>query len=161
MTSFNVHRSRLDRPDGETLKAIEALALQVFSQQKNQWDARLAGRQAILWCWATDVHTGELLGFKVGYEDRPRRFYSWLGGVSPAREGEGIGRALIQAQHEWAAREGYRVVRTHTSNGYRRMLLLNIRQGFDVIGTVHPRPGGEMRIVLEKELATSGKRQLA
>lgn len=38
--------------------------------------------------------SGELLGFKVGYEsDTPDTFYSWMGGVRPEFRGKGIATA--------------------------------------------------------------------
>ncbi len=152
MSTVTIHHTHDPRPPEPILRGIETLASTIFSKPLDEWDARLGHRPTILWCWALCPESNEVIGFKIGYEDRPGRFYSWLGGVHPGREGEGIARALMDAQHAWAKTNGYRVVRTHTSNQYRRMLQLNIRYGFDVIGTVHPRLGGAMRIVLEKDL---------
>jgi ribosomal protein S18 acetylase RimI-like enzyme len=97
---------------------------------------------------------GKLVGFKLGYADKPRRFYSWLGAVDQAWEGRGIGRRLMEIQHQELRERGYHSVRTHTRNEFRRMLLLNILSGFDVIG-VRARRSGSPHILLEKRFLTA------
>ena len=57
---------------------------------------------------------------------------------------------LLRRQHAWCQQAGYGRVRTHTYNKWRGMLLLNLRQGFDVIGTVQA--ARELLLVLEKRL---------
>ena len=94
-------------------------------------------------------HQGQLVGFKLGYADKPRRFYSWLGAVEEGWEGQGVARRLMEIQHQELRERGYHSVRTHTRNEYRRMLLLNIRNGFEVIG-VRARRSGSPHILLEK-----------
>lgn len=92
-----------------------------------------------------------MVGFKLGFGDRPGRFYSWLGGVAPEQRRRGVARALIRRQHLRCREAGYSCVRTHTTNGHRGMLLLNVQEGFDVIGTTSSARKG-LRIVLEKGL---------
>ncbi|WP_274433637.1 GNAT family N-acetyltransferase [Alicyclobacillus sp. ALC3] len=92
-----------------------------------------------------------VVGYKIGYEDRTHRFYSWLGGVDPAFRGRGIASELMRRQHEWCRDHGYHAIRTHTKNKWRDMLILNIRHGFDVIGT-YTDGKGESKIILEKRL---------
>src|SRR4051794_1838293 len=57
---------------------------------------------------------GALLGFKLGYERGEGTFYSWLGGVHPSIRRQGIGRRLMQLQHDWARERGYHCVETRT-----------------------------------------------
>lgn len=109
----------------------------------------LRGRRRLLLV-ALDTRQRRVVGYKFGYEDRPGRFYSWLGGVHPAYRRLGLGRALMERQHALVARAGYRTVRTVTLNRHRAMLLLNLQSGFDIVGTLWSR--GELRIVLEKAL---------
>ncbi|MDU0370397.1 GNAT family N-acetyltransferase [Hymenobacter endophyticus] len=92
----------------------------------------------------------QLVGCKLGYERKPGHYYSWLGGVHPDFRGRGIAAELMGQQHAWCAAQGYRRVRTQTYNRWRAMLLLNLRHGFDIIGTVQSSRG--LNIVLEKEL---------
>lgn len=91
-----------------------------------------------------------LVGCKLGYERKPGQFYSWLGGVHPDFRGGGIATELMRQQHDWCRQNGYRTVRTQTYNPWRRMLILNLRHGFDIIGTVQGNRG--LTIVLEKTL---------
>jgi GNAT superfamily N-acetyltransferase len=94
---------------------------------------------------------GAVIGYKLGYRRNPEVFYSWLGGVSPEYRRRGIARELLQRQHAWCRSQGYRRVRTDTTNAFKDMLLLNIRAGFDVIGTYHDAERG-LTIMLERAL---------
>lgn len=94
---------------------------------------------------------GHVVGCKLGYERKPGHYYSWLGGVHPDFRGQGVAAELMRRQHTWCQAQGYRHIRTHTYNRWRAMLLLNLRHGFDIIGTMQGPRG--LTIVLEKELA--------
>ncbi|GAB3571021.1 hypothetical protein GCM10027578_28460 [Spirosoma luteolum] len=91
-----------------------------------------------------------VVGCKLGYESEPDRFYSWLGCVRTDCRGQGIAATLMTQQHDWCQQQGYRSIRTQTYNQWRSMLLLNIRAGFDIVGTEPGRYG--LKIVLEKTL---------
>lgn len=95
------------------------------------------------------VEKSEVVGYKIGYEDRTERFYSWFGGVNPEFRGRGIASELMRRQHVWCQEQGYTVIRTQTKNKWRYMLILNLRHGFDVIGTFTDEKG-EPKIILEK-----------
>lgn len=118
--------------------AVELLAYLRYQQQRQPVQAWLA------------LADGIVVGCKLGYERKPGHYYSWLGGVHPNFRGRGIAAELMRRQHAWCRAQGYRVVRTHTYNRWRAMLLLNLRHGFDIIGTVQGAHG--LTIVLEKEL---------
>lgn len=92
-----------------------------------------------------------MVGYKIGYQDRKSRFYSWLGGVYPEYRGQGIASELMLKQHEWCKQHGYAVVRTQTKNKWRSMLILNLRHGFNIVGT-YTDEKGEPKITLEKRL---------
>ncbi|WP_424949373.1 GNAT family N-acetyltransferase [Deinococcus sp.] len=115
-----------------------------------QQDAAEKPGLLLLLAWEGD----DCLGFKAGYRRNETTFYSWLGGVLQEARGQGIARRLMLAQHEWVADQGYRYVTTETYNRYREMLLLNIRMGFDVVGT-QTMPNGEPKIMLRRALTTS------
>jgi GNAT superfamily N-acetyltransferase len=91
---------------------------------------------------------GVVVGCKLGYERKPFHFYSWLGCVAPAFRGNGIAAELMHRQHEWCRQHNYRTVRTQTYNRWRSMLILNLKAGFDIIGTMQGKHG--LTIVLEK-----------
>ncbi|MGA0559635.1 GNAT family N-acetyltransferase [Larkinella sp. VNQ87] len=92
-----------------------------------------------------------VVGYKMGYQRKPGHFYSWLGCVSPDYRRQGIAGELMRQQHTWCQGNGFRTIRTHTRNQWRDMLILNIRHGFDIIGTI-ANAGGYITIVLEKQL---------
>ncbi len=92
------------------------------------------------------------VGFKLGYRRSPDTFYSWLGGVHPQARGQGAARRLMEEQHAWLREQGYRFVTTETFNRYRDMLLLNIRMGFEVVGTLTTLKG-DTKVILRKPLA--------
>ncbi|GMB08267.1 hypothetical protein B1no1_09770 [Thermolongibacillus altinsuensis] len=54
-------------------------------------------------------------------------------------------------QHHVGVTLGTKFVRTKTKNKWRNMLILNIKHGFDVIGT-YTDEKGEPKIILEKRL---------
>ena len=93
---------------------------------------------------------GIVVGCKLGYERKPGHFYSWLGCVAPAFRGNGIAAELMRRQHEWCRQHNYQTIRTQTYNQWRSMLILNLRAGFDIIGTMQGKHG--LTIVLEKTL---------
>lgn len=93
----------------------------------------------------------QAVGFKLGYEHDREEFYSWLGGVLPDYRNLGIARDLMLSQHEWCKQQGYKKVQTKTQNRFKEMLLLNLQNGFEVVGT-HPADKHGLKIVLEKIL---------
>ncbi len=97
----------------------------------------------------------EVLGFKLGFCDRPGVFYSWLGAVAEAHEGNGIGRRLMELQHQHLAENGYHLVKTGTRNQFKRMLILNLLNGFELVGVRHK--NGGPHLMLEKRLIPVAK----
>lgn len=77
---------------------------------------------------------GAPLGFKLGYRRGPALLYSWLGGVVSAVRGQRIAERLMQAQHDWAIGQGYRDVETRTRAANNRMIIVNLRAGFHIVG---------------------------
>ena len=95
------------------------------------------------------THEDNAIAYKVGYELDSDVFYSWLGGVEPAHRHQGLAQQLMTEQHELLKEKGYTVVQTKTMNRWRGMLLLNIKNGFDVKSTYIDERGNH-KIVLEK-----------
>lgn len=93
----------------------------------------------------------QVVGYKIGYELNTKKFYSWLGGVDENYRNYGIATKLMAIQHRYLVQKGYKVVQTKTKNKWRGMLILNIKNGFDIIGT-YTDVYGEPKIILEKNL---------
>ncbi len=94
---------------------------------------------------------GQAVAFKLGYERTEKKFHSWLGGVTPEFRGLGIAQDLMNHQHDWCKAQGYTKISTKTQNRFREMLVLNIKNGFNVVGIDSDSPDGE-KILLEKIL---------
>jgi len=141
-------------PNESYVDSMRRLHDSIFTGQcSNTIAAELDKRSRFLILLA--IEAGSVVGYKIGYEDRTNRFYSWLGGVDPELRGRGIASELMRRQHEWCRNHGYQTIRTHTKNKWRDMLILNIRHGFDIIGT-YTDEKGEPKIILEKRLSNSG-----
>lgn len=93
----------------------------------------------------------EIVGFKLGYQIDAKKFYSWLGGVKSEFRKHGIAQELMNRQHFWCKENGYKIVQTKTKNSFKPMLILNIKNSFDII-ELQRNERNEIKIVLEKEL---------
>lgn len=100
------------------------------------------------------VHYAEveahMVGFKIAYAARSQRLYSWLGGVLPDFRRRGIGVQLMEFQHRWAKERGYLNVETGTIRNNVPMMILNLRSGFEIIGTYAR--SGKTRVLMAKRL---------
>ncbi len=128
------------------------LESQIFEQPytKEKIDRESSVKPNLISCIA--YIEGAAVGYKVGYEMTSRLFYSWMGGVLPEYRHQGIATKLMAEQHRLVKEQGYKVVRTYTENQYRDMLLLNIRWGFDVVGTMSDSTKPKTIIILDKIL---------
>ncbi len=98
----------------------------------------------------------ELVGFKVGFEQTPGTFYSWLGGVDPSFQRLGVATAMMNSMFDWCRSRGYTSVETKTTNTNRAMILLNVVSGFDVID-IKPDKNGVRKILMAKNLTSAPK----
>jgi predicted GNAT superfamily acetyltransferase len=92
----------------------------------------------------------KIIGFKIGYEAGAGNFVSWIGAVDPEFRKRGVATRLMEIQHEAARGRGYKFVRTFTQNSSKPMLMLNLKNGFDVIGVYAGED--EPKILLQKNL---------
>ncbi|WNB92797.1 GNAT family N-acetyltransferase [Bacillus sp. NEB1478] len=97
------------------------------------------------------ISDDQVIGFKAGYELKPSKYYSWLGGVHPDFRNNGIAGKLMEMQHKWCSSNGFNIIQTKTKNKWKSMLILNLKHGFDIIGT-YTDSKGEPKIILEKNL---------
>lgn len=142
----------LSSPPPETQTALTSLLATVLETTEAEVaaDLRYQQQRQPVQAWLAVDDNDQPVGCKLGYERKPGHYYSWLGGVLPNHQGQGVATELMCRQHVWCQTQGYGWVRTHTYNQWRGMLLLNLRQGFDIIGTVQGAHG--LLIVLEKRL---------
>ncbi|MDW2878524.1 MULTISPECIES: GNAT family N-acetyltransferase [Bacillaceae] len=135
-------------PKQEMLDKILPLHASIFGES-GQLESKMADKPKQL--VAVAACQERVIGYKMGYELEESKFYSWLGGVDEEFRGSGIASRLMEMQHEYIKRRGYRLVRTKTMNKWRDMLILNIKHGFDVMETYIDEKGMH-KIILEKKL---------
>ena len=93
----------------------------------------------------------QLLGFKIGYRYNDTTFYSWVGGVLPESRNTGIAKQLAQLQEKGVKEKGYLKIRTKSMNRFKPMMILNLKNGFDITKT-YTNDKGQIKIVFEKLL---------
>ncbi|WP_033543890.1 GNAT family N-acetyltransferase [Planococcus sp. CAU13] len=142
------YKSFTEMMAGDLMDQVVSLHIRIFGSS-DDLAGRMAEKPKLRIDLAMDAE--KLVGYKIGYALNREQFYSWLGGVDESHRHQGIARDLMERQHDYARKEGYASVQTHTKNKWRNMLLLNIREGFDVIGTYTDKTG-EPKIILEKKL---------
>ena len=96
--------------------------------------------------------SGKILGFKSGYEMDASTYYSWTGGVALEARKRGMATALMEAQQDWCKKRGYIRVQTKSKNKFKEMLILNLKNGFDIVDIEPLVAGGERKIIFEKVL---------
>lgn len=135
---------------GNLMKGIADLYSNIFGGSAEELLSKVKDKPKLLVNIALDGPS--VVGFKMGYELDENKFYSWLGGVDPEYRNHGIASKLMKQQYEYLRKKGYKVVQTKTMNKWRSMLLLNIKNGFDVIETYTDEKGLH-KIVLEKRIS--------
>lgn len=136
----------------ELLDCLAELEVQIFEEpySREKLEQELKTKNRLLAIVA--VQGDQLVGFKVGYEMTATLFYSWIGGVIPQARGRGIARRLMDKQHVMAKDQKFEYLRTETENRFKPMLILNLRHGFEIVGTRTSKSYPRTIIILEKKL---------
>ncbi|SHK83829.1 GNAT family N-acetyltransferase [Rhodothermus profundi] len=96
---------------------------------------------------------GVPVGFKIGYRENSRTFYSAKGGVLPAYRRQGIARQLLYVMMERARQKGYRRFAYDTfPNRHPGMAVLGLTEGFRVTRADYNTFYRDYRLRLEKDL---------
>ena len=135
-------------PDALLLDSIVELHTAIFDTTDNLKN-KMANKPGLL--VITAMSGPKVIGYKIGYALDNDKFYSWLGGVETSFREFGVGSTLMEKQHQYLREKDYRVVQTKTMNRWRSMLILNIKNGYDVMDTYTDEKGLH-KIVLEKNL---------
>ncbi|SEC49729.1 hypothetical protein SAMN04489761_3155 [Tenacibaculum sp. MAR_2009_124] len=72
------------------------------------------------------------IGFKIGYRYNKETMYSWVGGVLKMYRKQGIGQKMMELQHQIAKEQGYKKARTKSMNEFKPMMILNLKNGFNI-----------------------------
>jgi predicted GNAT superfamily acetyltransferase len=135
-------------PDTDVLEGIIELHKDIFGTSDDLANKMASKPQLLV---ITAMNGTKVIGYKIGYAIDNNNFYSWLGGVDTNYRKHGVASLLMEKQHQYLKENGYNVVQTKTMNKWRSMLVLNIKNGFDVIDTYTDEKGLH-KIILEKNL---------
>ena len=140
-----------DFPSNDVLSWTATLNQEIFQfgETEQHLSEFLQNRTKILICLA--FHDGQPIGYKIGFQERTYYFESWRGGVLPKYRGNGIAQHLLTLQHDWCTEKGFRIVTTITSNNNTAMLIVNLRNGFEIVGTSFDRRS-VVKVFLQKWL---------
>jgi GNAT superfamily N-acetyltransferase len=111
-------------------------------------EARLKEREEFLVQIAS--FEGKEAGFKISYRRDATTWESWLGGVRKEYRGLGVASSLLERLENFARERRAKTLFTKTLNQWTEMFVLNLRRGFQVVGT-EASPRG-LKVLLEKSL---------
>ncbi|MDR7130462.1 putative GNAT superfamily acetyltransferase [Algoriphagus sp. 4150] len=95
----------------------------------------------------------ELIGFKVGYQsDKPKVFYSWMGGIIPEFRRGGVATALAEYQEDWARNNGFEEIFFKTRNRLPPMINFGLQREFKIVEVIRKGTVDDYRIVMMKRL---------
>lgn len=92
------------------------------------------------------------IGYKVGYELEEGMFYSWLGGVQPTYRRLGVAQQLLEMQETWAYHHSYQQLFVKSMNRYPGMLILLIKNGYQIVDMEQKTGSSNVKIVFQKSL---------
>ncbi len=138
-------------PDEALLSWVVEVSDSAFSNEGSirEYQRSLGTKRSILTCMAFDQ--GQPVGFKMGFEERPHYFESWRGGVAKSAQRRGIAEKLLLLQHTWCEQQGFRIITTTCSNDNAAMLILNLRHGLRITGSLLDRRE-TVKVILQKHL---------
>lgn len=139
---------RIERVGLEALPVVRRLNRAIFDEVRiiNQFD-----RPDLMILLA--VGEGEPVGFKIGYGEDRRIFYSAKGGVLEGWRRRGVARMLLYEMIERARQLGYaRFAYDTFPNMHPGMTILGLLEGFRVTGAGYNSNYEDYRVRLEKDI---------
>ena len=140
----------LGLPDSKAYQDIANLYTEIFKDADLDFFKQRIEQQPELFSILA-YNNDDLIGFKVGYPYDETTFYSWIGGVLPNQQQQGVGRHMAKIQEDYAKSNGFKKLRTKSMNTYKAMMILNLKNGFDITN-IYTNTKGQAKIVFEKNL---------
>jgi GNAT superfamily N-acetyltransferase len=136
----------------DDLSVVVQLYNQIFrpSRDEEHFQRRYLGRHNIVQMVARLEERA--VGFVLGFELKPRVFYTWFYGVLGPHRRSGIASQLMEALHSWCRQNDYEAIRAECFNRQRAMLHLAINQEYDIIGIRWDHDHNDNLILLQKML---------
>jgi GNAT superfamily N-acetyltransferase len=134
----------------DDLSMIVQLYNQIFRPPRDEdhFQRRYLGRHNVLQMVAR--LNERAVGFVLGFELKPRVFFTWFYGVLGSHRNQGVGSQLMEALHSWAKQNDYESVRCECFNRQRAMLHLALKQDYDIVGIRWEPDHGDNLILLQK-----------
>ena len=137
-------------PDDAVLENIIDLYTLIFNDADVEFfNTRLKQKEKSLCALA--YNDNKLIGFKIGYPYDESTFYSWIGGVLPNFRQLGVAAQLAKLQENYAIENGFSRLKSKSMNKYKPMMVLNLKNGFDIT-EIYTNAKGQTKIVFEKKL---------
>ncbi|MEK7434019.1 MAG: GNAT family N-acetyltransferase [Cyanobacteriota bacterium] len=114
-----------------------------------KFESKLENHKNFLFLFAYDEK--KPVGFKIGYAQDDSVFYSWMGGVEEKYRVLGIASKLMGLQHDYCKEKGFKLIETRTLNKFSGMLSLNLKNGFEIVGTFLDYKN-QVKIIMQKKL---------
>jgi GNAT superfamily N-acetyltransferase len=134
----------------DDLATIVQMYNQIFRPPRDEehFQRRYLGRYNVLQMVAR--LDNRAVGFALGFELKPRVFFTWFYGVLPQYRRQGIASQLMEALHSWAKQNDYESVRFECHNQHRPVLHLAIAQEYDIVGIRWDPDRGDNLILMQK-----------
>ncbi len=137
-------------PEEEELQSLLRLYTQIFKDAQPEFFLnRLGSKEDLLSIIA--YSNKQAVGFKIGYRYDQSTYYSWIGGVIENFRKQGLGAKMAQLQESWVRKKKYKKLRTKSMNQYRAMMILNLKNGFDIV-QIYTNQSDQTKLVFEKNL---------
>jgi len=137
-------------PDTETYKKLESLYTTIFEDADPVFFKNRVQEQEKL-VSVLAFYEEKLVGFKIGYLYNQHTFYNWVGGVLLSFRQKGVAKQLAILQETLAKERGYTKLRTKSMNRFKPMMILNLKNGFNIV-QVYTNNIGQTKVVFEKNL---------
>jgi len=137
-------------PDTKIYQDIVNLYSEIFEDADLEFLKKRVEKNAKLFS-VLAYYNNQFIGFKVGYPYDKDTFYGWISGVLPNYRKQGVGTQIAIIQENFAKDNGFKKLRTKSMNTYKAMMILNLKNGFDIT-KVYTNAKGQTKIVFEKLL---------
>jgi GNAT superfamily N-acetyltransferase len=136
----------------DDLTVVVQLYNQIFrpSRDEEHFERRYLGRHNVVQMVAR--LEGRAVGFVIGFELKPRLFYTWFYGVLGPHRRQGISSQLMEALHSWCRQNDYEAIRLECFNRQRPMLHMALNQEYDIIGIRWDHDHNDNLILMQKML---------
>jgi GNAT superfamily N-acetyltransferase len=136
----------------DDLSVVVQLYNQIFrpSRDEEHFQRRYLGRHNVVQMVAR--LEDRAVGFVLGFELKPRTFFTWFYGVLGPYRQQGIASQLMEALHSWCRQNDYEAIRMECFNRQRAMLHMALNQEYDIVGMRWDHDHNDNLILLQKML---------